>query len=260
MAKCTPLSGRPSTGRSRGRVAPPHSTAASKSLSSDLVGKVLPTSVLVTNSMPSSASSFTRRSTMSFSSFIGGMPYISRPPMRSSRSNTVTLCPARFSCAAHARPAGPDPTTATFLPGARQRRLGNDPALGEAAVDDRALDALDGDRRLADAEHARSLARRRTDAAGELGEVVGLVQPRQRLAPLPAVNQIVPLGDEIVDRTARSTAIQQLAGVTEWNAAIHAARALLAQRRRPPGGRETPASCRRAPSDRLSGAAPARTP
>ena len=36
--------------------------------------------------------------------------------MRSSRSNTVTLCPARFSCAAHARPAGPEPTTATFLP------------------------------------------------------------------------------------------------------------------------------------------------
>ena len=36
--------------------------------------------------------------------------------MRSARSYTVTQCPARFSCAAQERPAGPEPTTATFLP------------------------------------------------------------------------------------------------------------------------------------------------
>ncbi|MNN79202.1 hypothetical protein D3C81_1958250 [compost metagenome] len=36
--------------------------------------------------------------------------------MRSARSYTVTLCPALLSCAAQARPAGPEPTTATFLP------------------------------------------------------------------------------------------------------------------------------------------------
>src|SRR6201992_608636 len=36
--------------------------------------------------------------------------------MRSSRSNTVTACPARVSCCAAARPAGPEPTTATVLP------------------------------------------------------------------------------------------------------------------------------------------------
>src|SRR5256886_6397301 len=83
---------------------------------------------------------------------------------------------------------------------------------------------------FADAEHARSLARRRANAAGPLGEVVGLVQPRQRLAPLPAVDQIVPLGDEVVDRTAGRAAFEQLAGVAERNAAIHATRALLAQR------------------------------
>src|SRR5918992_1121037 len=38
------------------------------------------------------------------------------PPMRSSFSKTVTLCPAQFSCWAAARPAGPEPTTATLLP------------------------------------------------------------------------------------------------------------------------------------------------
>ncbi len=47
---------------------------------------------------------------------MGGMPYIRRPPIRSSRSNTVTVWPALLSCAAQARPAGPEPTTATVLP------------------------------------------------------------------------------------------------------------------------------------------------
>ena len=36
--------------------------------------------------------------------------------MRSFFSNTVTLWPARASCCAQARPAGPEPTTAIFLP------------------------------------------------------------------------------------------------------------------------------------------------
>src|SRR3954447_13164921 len=36
--------------------------------------------------------------------------------MRSARSNTTTSWPARVSCCAAARPAGPDPTTATRLP------------------------------------------------------------------------------------------------------------------------------------------------
>src|SRR4051812_38519113 len=36
--------------------------------------------------------------------------------MRSARSKTVTAWPARVSCCAAARPAGPEPTTATFCP------------------------------------------------------------------------------------------------------------------------------------------------
>ncbi|MOA07386.1 hypothetical protein D3C78_1270780 [compost metagenome] len=36
--------------------------------------------------------------------------------MRSLFSNSVTEWPARASCCAHAMPAGPEPTTATFLP------------------------------------------------------------------------------------------------------------------------------------------------
>src|SRR2546428_3728360 len=44
-------------------------------------------------------------------------PTLSRsPPPASSRSNTVTEWPARFSCCAQARPDGPEPTTATVFP------------------------------------------------------------------------------------------------------------------------------------------------
>ena len=45
-----------------------------------------------------------------------GMPYMSKPPGRSARSNTVTRWPALLSCAAARKPAGPEPMTATFLP------------------------------------------------------------------------------------------------------------------------------------------------
>jgi hypothetical protein len=76
---------------------------------------------------------------------------------------------------------GPEPITATACRRAR-RASGVDPALLEGAVDDVALDVLDGDRIVVDVEDAGLLARRRADAAGELGEVVGRVQALDRLA------------------------------------------------------------------------------
>src|SRR4030095_9378847 len=70
-------------------------------------------------------------------------------------------------------------------------------------------------------EDAGLLARRGTDATGELGEVVRRVQALDRLAPAPAVHEVVPVGDDVPERTAL---------VTEGDAAIHTARALRAQR------------------------------
>ncbi len=61
------------------------------------------------------------------------------------------------------------------------------------------------------------------------GKVVGLVQALERFPPQPAIDQIVPFGDQVVDRAAGGHAADQLAGVAERNAAIHAARALVAQ-------------------------------
>ena len=55
-------------------------------------------------------------------------------------------------------------------------RLGMNPAFVPGALDDAALDELDGDGRLIDAEHAGGFAGRGADAAGELRKVVGGVQ------------------------------------------------------------------------------------
>ena len=75
--------------------------------------------------MPSSAIKSTRRLTTDLSSFMFGMPYMSRPPARSWRSTTHTRAPRRAKSHAATRPAGPEPTTATLgapLPAGSKRR------------------------------------------------------------------------------------------------------------------------------------------
>jgi hypothetical protein len=57
----------------------------------------------------------------------------------------------------------------------------------------------------------------RTDAAGEVGKIVGRMQDFQRLLPVTAVNQIVPVRNDVVDRTAV---------VAERNTAVHTTCAL----------------------------------
>ena len=140
--------------------------------------------------------------------------------MRSARSKTVTRWPARFSCSAAASPAGPEPTTATFLPVRVDRRRRHHPALVEGAIDDRDLDGLDRHRVVVDPEHARALARRRAQAAGELREVVGGVQAVDRVPPVIAVDEVVPVRDDVAERAAL---------VAERDAAVHAPSRLLLQ-------------------------------
>src|SRR5215468_9992971 len=136
--------------------------------------------------------------------------------IRSAFSNTTTAWPARASCWAAARPAGPEPTTATLRP--VLRGLGwRDPALVPRLVDDRVLDRLDADRVLVDAQRAGFLARRRADAPGELGEVVRRVQRLDRVLPVLPVDEVVEVRNDVVDRAA---------GHAERHAAVHAARAL----------------------------------
>ena len=113
-------------------------------------------------------------------------------------------------------------------------RLRLDPALVPRAVDDRDLDLLDRDRvALADLQHARRLARRGAELAGELREVVRRVQLDDRLAPAVAVDEVVPVRDQVPERAAV---------VAERHAALHAARALLAQALDRAASRRTPGS------------------
>src|SRR5438309_659518 len=108
------------------------------------------------------------------------------------------------------------------LAGAARWRRWLYPALLPAAIDNRAFDRLDRHRVVVDVQRAAGLARRRADAAGEFRKIVGRVQRDERLLPLLAIDQIVPVRDQIVDRAAL---------VAERDAAIHAARGLGAQGR-----------------------------
>src|SRR5690606_6964573 len=90
----------------------------------------------------------------------------------------------------------------------------------EGLVDDRDLDVLDRHRGLVDAQHAGRLARGRADAAGELREVVRRMQAVDRLVPVLAPREVVPLGDEVPKRAAL---------VAERDAAVHAAGGLTVE-------------------------------
>src|SRR5262249_9575524 len=109
-------------------------------------------------------------------------------------------------------------------------RLGHHPAFLKTFVDDGAFDGLDGDRGIVDAQDTRALTRSGADAAGELREVVGLVQPVKGFLPQAAVNKVVPLRNQVVDGAAAGHAFDQGASVTEGNAAVHAAGALRLER------------------------------
>ena len=106
------------------------------------------------------------------------------------------------------------------LAGPHGRHLRHDPALFERLVDDLDLDLLDRDRRLVDAEHAGRLARRRTQPTGELREVVGGVQPIDGVVPVLAIDEVVPVGDQVAERAAV---------VAERDPAVHAASGLQLQ-------------------------------
>src|SRR5260370_11978294 len=104
------------------------------------------------------------------------------------------------------------------LAGLARWRLGLNPALLESAIHDGAFDGLDGNGIVSNVERARSFARGWTDATGELGKVVGRMQVARRFLPCARVDEVIPVGDLVVDRAS---------GVTIRDAATHAARRLL---------------------------------
>src|SRR3972149_5093904 len=105
-----------------------------------------------------------------------------------------------------------------FLARSRRRLLRLDPTFIEGAVDDGDFDLFDRNGVVIDAEHAGASARRRTKPSGKFGEVIGGMQAHDGVAPAVAVDQVVPIRDQVAERAAL---------VAERDAAIHAARGLL---------------------------------
>ena len=73
----------------------------------------------------------------------------------------------------------------------------------------------------------RFFAKRGTHAAGKFRETVGQPQPVIRLLPCPSVDEIVPFGNEVAQRTAGNHPPDHHAGLAERHAARHAARRLF---------------------------------
>src|SRR3546814_10838574 len=94
------------------------------------------------------------------------------------------------------------------------------PAFYPAAIDFRSFERLDRDRRVIEVERAARLAWRGADPAGELRKIVGGMQRIQRHLPVVGIDQMVPVRDHVVHRTAV---------MAERNAAVHAARRLILQ-------------------------------
>src|SRR5260370_24682127 len=89
--------------------------------------------------------------------------------------------------------------------------------LRECVVRDGPLDRFDGDWLVANIEHARRFAWGGAHASGHLRKVVGREQAPDCLVEAAPVHQVVPLGDQIAERTTL---------MAKRNAAIHAARCL----------------------------------
>ena len=71
----------------------------------------------------------------------------------------------------------------------------------DTASHDRILHVLDRDWRINETRNTSTFARRRADATRKLREIIGLVQPIERVAPLVLVDQSVEFGNEVVDGT-----------------------------------------------------------
>ena len=65
-------------------------------------------------------------------------------------------------------------------------------------------------------------------AAGELRKAVGLQQPAEGVAPVAGEDHVVPLGDQVVQGTAKGLSLIYHPRLAEGDAAVHAPGALLA--------------------------------
>src|ERR1041384_7051485 len=80
-------------------------------------------------------------------------------------------------------------------------RLSSNPTGLETSINNRLLDRFNRAGRIVDAEPATAFARRRADAPRELWKVIRLLKAFKRLAPVTAIDEVVPLRNQIIDGT-----------------------------------------------------------
>ena len=113
------------------------------------------------------------------------------------------------------------------LAGAVGGRAGLQKPRAVPVLDDGVLVFLDGDGIAGGhAAGAGGLAQGGADPAGELRKTVGGGQAAQSQLPAALADQIVPLGDEVVQRATAGHAADHHAALAEGDAAVHAAGAL----------------------------------
>src|SRR5207245_469259 len=125
--------------------------------------------------------------------------------------------PGRVELGGGREPRRPRAHDGDLLARADRGRGRLDPASLEGMLDDAELDLLDRDGIVVDPEDARPLAGRRAEPARPFREVVGRVQALDRVAPVVAIDEVVPVGDDVAERAAL---------VAEGDAAVHAPRPL----------------------------------
>src|SRR6185369_8162859 len=114
---------------------------------------------------------------------------------RHSVARRIKLCCTGQTCWSRSND-GHSPSRPSF------RRTRNNPTLIETTIDDRTLDRLDCHWLFSDRTHTRSFTRRGANSPRELRKVVCFVQELERRLPTATMNEIVPVGNQIVERTA----------------------------------------------------------
>ena len=216
-----PLRSRPGTLRSRGAVAPPASTIASY-VAPQLVDRHVDADVAIRLELDALVA-HQRQAAVEKPLF----HLECRNPVPQQTADTVGALEHGDEVARPVQLIGrgetgrPGTDDRDALAGAGHRRTRGDPAFVERAIDDRHLDRLDRHRIVVDAEHARALARRGAQPAGELRKVVRGVQPLDGRLPAIAIDEIVPVRNQVPERTSL---------MAERDAAVHAARRLILER------------------------------
>ena len=113
-----------------------------------------------------------------------------------------------------------------LLPGAHLGRLGAGIALLIGIFYDGILILPGGHRLPVQPTGTGRFAQSRTHPGSELRETVGLLQSLVSLFPVPGVNQVVPLRNQIVERAPAGHAAQHHPRLTERHPALHAPRTL----------------------------------